>query len=81
MATSKPSGSAGISNTIRGIVRPKVSRYDLVLAAIPVAFLLSGLVGSVVEISIEASVALASVVCLLAIVDGLFLNPPESGAE
>jgi hypothetical protein len=56
-----------------------VTRYDLVLAIIPSAFIVALLAGHVLSLSMEASVVFASVVGVLALVDGLFLNPPEVG--
>lgn len=78
MATSKRSDSAGISSTLGGLVRPRLSRYDLVLGVIPVAFLLSGILTTILGLSVQTAIVLASVVCLVAIVDGLFVNPPKT---
>jgi hypothetical protein len=47
------------------------------LAVIPAAFAAALLAGQVLSLSAEVSVAFASMVGLLALADGLFLNPPE----
>lgn len=59
--------------------RPPFSRYDLVLAAIPIAFLfaLAGAAGGLVDVT--TAVALASVGSAAALVDALFVNPPLDG--
>jgi len=57
------------------------TRYDLVLAVIPTAFVAALLARQVLPLSTEASVAFASIVGLLALADGLFLNPPELNDE
>ena len=61
-----------ITSTLTGF-----TRYDLVLAVIPAAFAAALLAGQVLSLSAEVSVAFASMVGLLALADGLFLNPPE----
>lgn len=58
-----------------------ITRHDLVLAVIPSAFIVAMLVGQVVSLSTQASVALASIVGALALFDALFLNPPTSGVD
>lgn len=56
-----------------------LTRYDLVLAVIPSAFIVAVLLGHVFSLSVEASAAVASVVGALALLDGLFVHPPETG--
>lgn len=58
-----------------------LTRYDLVLAIIPSAFIVALLVGHVLSLSVEASVVFASAVGALALLDGLFLNPPDVGDD
>lgn len=55
----------------------RATRYDVVLAVIPVAFLSALLLGSTPAVPGPAAVAVATVVGLLAVVDALFLNPPR----
>lgn len=55
----------------------RASRYDLVLAVIPAAFLVAGLAGSVLAVPLETAVIAASALGGLAVVDALFLNPPR----
>ena len=54
-----------------------VSRYDLVLAVIPAALLLSLLAGHLLSIPSRTALVAGAVVGLLAMMDGLFRNPPE----
>lgn len=57
------------------------SRYDLVLAVIPVAFLAAGLASQFLPLSPNAALTAAALVCALAVLDGLFLNPPRTGSR
>jgi len=50
--------------------------YDLVLAVIPIAFLVSVLVGHLLSIPTRTALIAASVVGTLAMIDALFFNPP-----
>lgn len=56
-----------------------ISRYDLVLAVIPSVFVMAVLVGHLLSLSVQASIAVASLVGALAVVDALFVNPPGAG--
>ena len=67
---------APTTSTLSGL-----TRYDLVLAVIPSAFVVAMLVGHLLSLSVEASAVVASVVGVLALLDGLFLNPPETGDD
>ena len=60
--------------TARGV---GVSRYDLVLAVIPAAFLLSMLAGHLLSVPTRTALVAGAAVGLLAMMDGLFRNPPE----
>lgn len=72
IATMLPAGSDGMVESI-----PQATRYDLVLAAIPAAFLLAALFASTPAVPEPAAFGAASVVGVLAVVDALFLNPPQ----
>lgn len=54
-----------------------VTRYDLLLFAIPVPFVLAVLVAQVAPFGVTQLLAVASLVGALAVVDGLFVNPPS----
>lgn len=54
-----------------------LSRYDLVLAVIPAAFLAGILVSAVAGLPPRLGLVGAGVVGALALADGLFLNPPR----
>ena len=56
----------------------EVSRYDLVLAVIPMAFIFALLVGHLLSLPSRTALIAASVVGVLAMIDGLFRNPPEN---
>jgi hypothetical protein len=56
------------------------SRYDLLLVVIPAAFVLSLLVGHLFSVTPRLSMAAAAVVGAAALVDGLFVNPPQAGS-
>jgi len=58
--------------------RTGLSRYDVVLAAIPLAFL-AGLAATVaLGVSVRAAMAVASALGAVAVVDALFVNPPSA---
>lgn len=57
--------------------RPDLSRYDLLLAFVPVAFVFAALVGRILSLSASGTLALGSLLGMLAVVDGLFLSPPQ----
>lgn len=56
-----------------------LSRYDLVLVVIPLVLATSVLLGHLLSVPVEVTLAGASVVGTAALVDALFLNPPTSG--
>ncbi|WP_267640609.1 hypothetical protein [Haloarchaeobius amylolyticus] len=56
-----------------------VSRYDLVLAVIPLSFVAAAGWSAVTDASTTTTVGMAGVVCLLALLDALFVNPPRQG--
>lgn len=62
--------------TARELLR-SASRYDLVLAVIPVAFLAAFAVAHVGAAPFRSALVVASLVGALALVDALFLNPPR----
>ncbi|WP_135533708.1 hypothetical protein [Halostella pelagica] len=55
-----------------------VSRYDLVLAVIPAAFIFALLIGYLFSLPSRTTLIAASVVGVGAMFDGLFRNPPEN---
>jgi len=54
----------------------ELSRYDLVLAIIPIGFLLAGALGAMLSLPPNVVMALGSIVGTTALVDALFLAPP-----
>lgn len=56
------------------------TRYDLVLAVIPTAFLLAGVVSLLSSVPVHALMAGATAIGAVALLDGMFINPPRSGS-
>lgn len=54
----------------------QLSRYDLLLAVIPLAFIVAILATIVAGIQLELAVAGGAVVSLFALADGIYFNPP-----
>jgi hypothetical protein len=54
----------------------RLTRYDPVLAVIPMAFVVSVLVGHLLAIPTRTALAAAAVVSGLAMLDALFFRPP-----
>ncbi len=54
----------------------ELTRYDLLLAAIPVLLLLALIVGHVATVPIWASLSVGALVSIPFVLDGLALNPP-----
>lgn len=61
-------------------LRRRVSRYDLLLAVIPAAYLVAAVVGQFLSVPWHVVFGSATVVCALALVDGLFIDPPSPGS-
>lgn len=64
------------------IVRePTLTRYDLVLAVIPLSFLAAVSLAYATPISLQSALTTASGASALALVDALFVRPPEVGGR
>ena len=70
--TTDPTVPSGLDDRL-----PAFGRYDLLLAIIPLAFLASLLASQLFGLSLEAAIVGASVVGALAVLDGLFIRPPN----
>ncbi|MFB6119288.1 hypothetical protein [Halosegnis sp.] len=69
-----------VSRTVDGVTT--VSRYDLVLAVVPVAFLLAVGGGLLSSVPLHAAMAVGSLVGAAAVADALFVTPPgETGSK
>ena len=55
-----------------------VSRYDVLLAFVPVVFFVATLVGLAMSIPVEIALAVAALASAVVVADALFLNPPIS---
>lgn len=70
-----------VSGASTGNLGWSLSRYDLVLATIPLAFGVALLAGVVLEVSLSTALALASVLALGMILDCVYWNPPVQGHD
>ena len=61
-------------------VRRTLSRYDVVLAVIPAAFLAAAGASFLLSVPPHRVVPAAGLVGTLALVEGLFRNPPRTGS-
>lgn len=55
---------------------PDVSRYDIILVAIPSAFVAALLIGQLLSLPMQATIVVGAVLGALAVGDALFVNPP-----
>lgn len=55
-----------------------LTRYDLLLLVIPATFLVALVASQVSSFGLSTLLAAASVVGAIAVVDGLFVNPPQN---
>lgn len=53
-----------------------ISRWDLLLAIIPISFASAATVSRMLGVPLETGMLAASVIGVFALVDGLFLRPP-----
>lgn len=74
MLGSDSTGQFGFTDAGRG---PSVSRYDLVLAVIPTAFVVAILLAHLLGIPAQSALVGASIIGAIALVDGLFRHPPR----
>ena len=58
-----------------------VTRYDLVLAIVPVALLLGLATGLLSSVPLYAAMAIGSLVGAVAVADALFIDPPANAAD
>ncbi|PSQ19340.1 hypothetical protein BRD04_10225 [Halobacteriales archaeon QS_9_67_17] len=68
-----------VSRTIAGATA--VSRYDLVLAVVPVALLLGLAAGLLSSVPLYVAMAVGSLVGAAAVADALFIDPPTNAAD
>lgn len=61
--------------------RSQLSRYDTVLAVIPMSFLVATAFGTVLSVPVWTAIGAASVLAACAVIDALFLNPPRGPAS
>jgi hypothetical protein len=82
MAVNRDTGpDIGTESRLRFDTLPSPSRYDLLLAAVPVAFLLSVAAQAVFGMPLELAIAGGSLLGTAVVTDALFLNPPIDPQE
>lgn len=64
--------------TVRGL--GALSWYDLLLCAIPVAFVLPLAVATVLSVPVEVAVGVGAIVSLLFVADALVVHPPADSS-
>ena len=69
--------AVGLSATVRDRIVRRTTRYDLVLAVIPVAFLAAVAAAHLLAVPPETTMLGAAAVGALALCDALFVNPPD----
>ncbi len=82
MATSRNTehGTAGVFSRVALDRVSSLSRYDLVLAAIPLVFAVGLTVHALGVLSLQLAVSVGAVTSTLLLVDAIYLNPPvDSG--
>lgn len=70
-----------MTNAVRRPRKPfavptSTTRYDLALGLIPLAFVLAMTLGTVLGLSVQATLVSAALVGVVVLVDALYLNPP-----
>lgn len=65
-----------VERTTRGQVP---TRYDLVLAVVPLAFIVALVAGLFSAVSVHGALAAAALVGAAAVVEALVVNPPDQG--
>lgn len=58
-------------------MRDRLNHYDLLLAVIPISFVIASVVAGLTGISLEAGLIFAALLGALAVIDGLFVHPPS----
>ena len=59
-----------------GALARSLTRYDLTLLVVPLAFLCALVLGSVLQVSTSAALSGAALCGAVVVADALFLNPP-----
>ncbi|WP_439027314.1 hypothetical protein [Haloarchaeobius sp. DT45] len=67
-------------STVRDAVAA-ISRYDLVLAMIPLSFVAATVWSALADAAPTTAITVAGACCLLALADALFVNPPGQGGR
>jgi hypothetical protein len=78
-STSSPPSDGTVPQVVRRVTA--LSRYDLVLAVVPLALVLAAFTGAVSPLSLHATLAAGALVATLAVVDALFVSPPSGSGR
>lgn len=83
MATSRNTEYRAAGNSFHSYLDglPELSRYDVVLAAIPFAFALSLVGVTLLSIPLRPAIVASSLVSSLLLADAIFVNPPGTRPE
>ena len=79
MATSRNTGLSSEASSHRSLLDrlSELSRYDVVLAAIPLVFALALSAHVALSVTLRHAIAGGAVVSTLLLVDAMYLNPPS----
>ena len=61
--------------------RESLSRYDIVLALIPVVLVLTAVTAQLLSIELPLALVVGAVMTTVAVVDALFVNPPTGRSQ
>lgn len=78
MAVKQDTGLRTEEQTWRSLVG-HLSRYDLLLAAIPIFFALGAFGTIALSVPFHAAVASGAILSIVLLVDALYINPPTAG--
>jgi hypothetical protein len=83
MATSRNTGHSVTESSFRSYVDglPELSRYDVVLAAIPLVFALTLSAHALLSVSLRLAIAAGAVLSGLLLVDAVYLHPPVKSSS
>lgn len=65
-----------VHSSVLGRIVGELSRYDLLLGAIPTVFILTVVAATLLAVPFHAAVATAALLSLVLLADGLYVNPP-----
>ena len=81
MSTSRNTGQRTVRRSLRTLREglPDLSRYDVLLVAMPAIFAVALSAHAVLSVPVRPAVATGAVASLLLLADALYLHPPSPG--